>query len=349
MPRKKLKYRFAISPDCVRHYKELTVTARLVYIEIFNLSQGKGFCWASNTYLSEKLGVGKDTVSKSVNQLIKQGILLSEMSLSKETYNHRKLTPVDVNSLEGVIGKSYEGSKENPMRGSKENHLGGSKENHLGGLRKIHKVNKKREKENTEKETTSYVQHSDSDKPSSDKSCSESTNLDFSNRSALQASVQSLLTAKAPRRSMLPETQAAVLFWFAEALIKGKKSSIEYYLKLFTEALATYDFDSLALSVWIISHCRWMRDKGLDWTWMMSKHLEGKVDMALGGKYDCDLPAQEFQEQVIHQVAYLFSNPSALYDKAGIHTGRISGSGEESPTKRKGHTIDDFRNRSRHD
>ena len=70
---------YAIIPATVRYDKEITPNAKLLYGEITALCNKEGKCWASNNYFSELYGVSKVSISKWINQLIKNGYLNSEM------------------------------------------------------------------------------------------------------------------------------------------------------------------------------------------------------------------------------------------------------------------------------
>ena len=63
----------ALLPPRVRYDKELPATAKLLYAEITAMTDVTGFCWASNRYLGELTGVGKDRASRLVAQLAERG------------------------------------------------------------------------------------------------------------------------------------------------------------------------------------------------------------------------------------------------------------------------------------
>lgn len=70
---------YAIIPANVRYDEDLTPNAKLLYGEVTALCNEKGYCWASNSYFAELYSVSNVSISKWINQLIKQGYLTSEI------------------------------------------------------------------------------------------------------------------------------------------------------------------------------------------------------------------------------------------------------------------------------
>ena len=70
---------YAIIPANVRYDEDLTPNAKLLYGEVTALCNEKGFCWASNSYFADLYGVSNVSISKWINQLVKQGYLSSEI------------------------------------------------------------------------------------------------------------------------------------------------------------------------------------------------------------------------------------------------------------------------------
>ena len=88
---------YAIIPANVRYDNNLTDGAKLLYGEITALCNEKGYCWASNSYFADLYSVSNVSISKWINQLVKQGYLTSEMQYkegSKEIL-HRYLRIVN--------------------------------------------------------------------------------------------------------------------------------------------------------------------------------------------------------------------------------------------------------------
>ena len=66
----------ALLPPRVRYDKELRSTGKLLYAEISAMADVTGFCWASNRYLAELLGITKGTVSELLAELEDHGYIM---------------------------------------------------------------------------------------------------------------------------------------------------------------------------------------------------------------------------------------------------------------------------------
>lgn len=64
---------FIIIPAEVRHDNRLTAGAKLMYGEIYALSNKKGLCWATNRYFAALYGTSTKTVSRWISELVKHG------------------------------------------------------------------------------------------------------------------------------------------------------------------------------------------------------------------------------------------------------------------------------------
>ena len=70
---------FVVIPYAVLSNKELPANAKLVYGEIMALINEKGYCWASNKYISEAIGIGEDRVSDLIGILKKQNLITTKL------------------------------------------------------------------------------------------------------------------------------------------------------------------------------------------------------------------------------------------------------------------------------
>ena len=66
---------YAIITADVRYCKSLKANEKLLYAEITCLTQKEGYCWSGNKYFADLYGVSKDTVSKWITNLVKQGFI----------------------------------------------------------------------------------------------------------------------------------------------------------------------------------------------------------------------------------------------------------------------------------
>ena len=74
MSKEQPSYYAVITAD-VRYCKSLKANEKLLYAEITCLTQKEGYCWSGNKYFADLYGVSKDTVSKWITNLVKQGFL----------------------------------------------------------------------------------------------------------------------------------------------------------------------------------------------------------------------------------------------------------------------------------
>ena len=68
---------YAIIPANVRYDKDLSANAKLLYGEIIALSNGEGYCWATNSYFANLYNVKNIAVSRWISQLVKKGYIKS--------------------------------------------------------------------------------------------------------------------------------------------------------------------------------------------------------------------------------------------------------------------------------
>ena len=140
---------YAIIPATVRYDKEITPNAKLLYGEITALCNKEGKCWASNGYFSNLYGVSKVSISKWVNQLVKNGYLTSQVEYqegSKQILN-RYLRIVNDPIKEKLKGGIKEKFKDNTTSINNTNNIYSETFESLWKLypqkRDKHKVSKK--------------------------------------------------------------------------------------------------------------------------------------------------------------------------------------------------------------
>lgn len=75
---------YAILNDDIHHNGSLTAGARLLYADLKNLSKQKGFCWATNNYLSSLYHRSARSIQRWIKALEKEGWISVEV---KQHYN----------------------------------------------------------------------------------------------------------------------------------------------------------------------------------------------------------------------------------------------------------------------
>ena len=109
---------YAIIPATVRYNKKLKDKAKLLYGEITALCNENGFCWATNSYFAGLFSVSKETVSRLLSDLKKQGYIKIEFEYDEKTKEIKKrliylLTKSSIGIDEKIIYPIDEKIKEN--------------------------------------------------------------------------------------------------------------------------------------------------------------------------------------------------------------------------------------------
>lgn len=76
---------YSVIPARVRDDHALRPNAKLLYGELSALAQAEGYCWASNAYLAEQLGVACKTVEGLLKQLKDRGHIRLEVERDEDT------------------------------------------------------------------------------------------------------------------------------------------------------------------------------------------------------------------------------------------------------------------------
>lgn len=110
---------YAIIPATVLYNKDLKSNQKLLYAIISSLSSKEGYCYATNRYLAEKLGVEPNTVSCWITNLkrkefIKVELIRNEKNQIKQRkiyindapYKDYKVYPYNIKNVEGILKKS---------------------------------------------------------------------------------------------------------------------------------------------------------------------------------------------------------------------------------------------------
>ena len=86
----KFKSWVAVIPSEILYSKNLNDKDKLVFAVISNLTHDKGYCWASNKYISEILNCSSITISRSISKLDKLGFIKNELN-KNENGTSRKI------------------------------------------------------------------------------------------------------------------------------------------------------------------------------------------------------------------------------------------------------------------
>lgn len=70
---------WSVIPDCVLSATNIKANAKLLYAKVTSLQSARGYCFATNKYLAEGLGVAPDTVTRLLKDLSDAGYLRLEI------------------------------------------------------------------------------------------------------------------------------------------------------------------------------------------------------------------------------------------------------------------------------
>ena len=66
---------FSVIPTEIIINKEISSTEKLLYAVISSLTNEKGYCWASNQYLGDLIGISERHASRSINKLLQEQLI----------------------------------------------------------------------------------------------------------------------------------------------------------------------------------------------------------------------------------------------------------------------------------
>lgn len=79
-----------VLPESVLGDNRLTYFERILLIDIVSLCKKNGYCWPTNRYFMKKFDCTKQTVSKSISSLSKNGYIDIEIN-NRETNNSKRI------------------------------------------------------------------------------------------------------------------------------------------------------------------------------------------------------------------------------------------------------------------
>ena len=81
---------YAIIPASALYNNELKPNQKILYAVITSLSNKEGYCYATNKYLAEKLGVEPNTVSSWITDLKRKEFIKVELIRNEKKTNREK-------------------------------------------------------------------------------------------------------------------------------------------------------------------------------------------------------------------------------------------------------------------
>ena len=99
---------YAVIPAEVRYSKNLKPNEKLMYGELTALANDKGYCYASNLYFSNLYNAKKNTISRWVSNLAKNGFIDVKLIYKKGTkqIEERHIYLCDKKSI-GIVKKAH--------------------------------------------------------------------------------------------------------------------------------------------------------------------------------------------------------------------------------------------------
>jgi len=83
---------FSVIPTEIIINKEISSTEKLLYAVISSLTNEKGYCWASNQYLGDLIGISERHASRSINKLLQEQLIKVDIKDNSK----RKITLVNI-------------------------------------------------------------------------------------------------------------------------------------------------------------------------------------------------------------------------------------------------------------
>ena len=114
---------FGILPNKILFNKKLSDKQKLLFVYITSLCAEKGYCWASNKYISENMWCSENTISVNISKL--KELWFIEVNIIQSSWNQRKIL-ISENEQGGLLKnqkRSFEKSKEGSFEKSKDNNI----------------------------------------------------------------------------------------------------------------------------------------------------------------------------------------------------------------------------------
>ena len=85
---------WCIIPPWVLARNDLSMTQKVLFGRILGLSEQRGYCWATNAYLSEAIGVAEQTITNNLSKMAAKGIIRIELERKGQARTVRKIYPL---------------------------------------------------------------------------------------------------------------------------------------------------------------------------------------------------------------------------------------------------------------
>ena len=113
---------YSVIPATVLYNKELRANEKLLYAIITSLACKEGYCFASNEYLAEKLGVNRKTVSSWITHLEEKKFIIRDVIRNEnQRIIKRKIYLNDVKNNSTIVAERNINEKINSEKVSDAN------------------------------------------------------------------------------------------------------------------------------------------------------------------------------------------------------------------------------------
>lgn len=112
-----------VIPTSLLGDSRLTFLERLLLMDILSLCKKKGYCWSTNEYFKNLFNVSKQTISKSISSLSKNGYIVLEYDRKEKNNSKRviRLSEVLKNQIIGIKKNINTSVQENFKQYNKKN------------------------------------------------------------------------------------------------------------------------------------------------------------------------------------------------------------------------------------
>lgn len=117
---------FSVIPTEIILSNDLSSTEKLLYAVISSLTNEKGYCWASNQYLGDLIGISERHASRSINKLLQEQLI----NVDIKDNSKRKITLVNI-----IVGRTK------MSRGVDKNVVGGRQKCRTNNIKEYYKDN----------------------------------------------------------------------------------------------------------------------------------------------------------------------------------------------------------------